>query len=107
MVLLLLLAAFFACGYLYGQYVLTQRMTQRLSNDPDSIINMIMKIKEKNEELEKVGEPVEVVIEESNNSYFVYNKETHLFLGQGPTVDDAMKIVTERFPSSVFVYETE
>ena len=107
MVLLFLLAVCFASGYLYGQYILKQRMTQRLSDDPDGIISMIMKIKEKNEEIEKIGEPVEVVIEESNNSYFVYNKETKLFLGQGPTVDDAMKIVTERFPSSVFVYEAD
>jgi len=41
-------------------------------------------------------------IEEINGIYYLWNKDSEDFLAQGPTVEEALKIMVERFPDKVF-----
>lgn len=45
---------------------------------------------------------VEIQIEQVGNQTYAYDKETGQFLAQGPTLDDAIKIATKRFPNKKF-----
>ena len=41
-------------------------------------------------------------IEESNGMYFLYNRETEEFLGQGKSMTELEKSVREKFPNKLF-----
>lgn len=92
-------------GFHIGTNLMRDRMKRNISENPDELIASIQQIKQLSEEVNEMKEGIEVVVEQHNNRFFVYNKSSHLFLGQGESIDDAMKTVTERFPNQVFMYE--
>jgi len=47
-------------------------------------------------------EIIVVKIEEINGIYYLWDKDSEDFLAQGPTVEEALKIMVERFPDKVF-----
>lgn len=99
--------AVWVSGYMLGAMRTKRQLSMNIIDDPDRIISIIQEIKRKQEEFEQTENLTEVSIEQHNDRFFVYNKETHLFLGQGSSVDDAMKVVSERFPNNMFVYEAD
>lgn len=102
----ILLVAVYWVGFFIGQFFLKRHIANNIAEDPDRVINAIKQIKDIQDEMDDLNEPTEVLIEQHKDSFFVYNKQTSLFLGQGNSVDDAMKVVTERFPHTMFVYDT-
>lgn len=94
----------YTLGFYAGRKYMINRYAKIMSEDTDNMIEHLKNI-QKIKMLEDESSQTEVVVEQHNNSYFVYNKETHLFLGQGTSVDEAMKIVTDRYPNQVFFYE--
>ncbi len=94
-------------GYMLGVMRTKQQLAMNIIENPDRIMAIVQQIKDANEAVEQDENLTEVTIEQHNDRFFVYNKETSLFLGQGTSVDDAMKVVTERFPNNMFVYETD
>lgn len=92
-------------GYMLGVTRTKQQLAMNIIEDPDRIMAIVQQIKDANDESEQMSDPTEVLIEQHNNQFFVYNKETHLFLGQGPSKDEAMDVVVKRFPTELFVYE--
>lgn len=90
-------------GYYFGLARAKHELAQNIIDDPDRIIAIINELKELNEDVTDVG--TEVYVEQHNDRFFVYNKTNSLYLGQGLSVDDAMKTVTNRFPDQVFFYE--
>lgn len=77
-----------------------RHMIRNMAENPDIMLEALQKVKE----LER-KDMTEVVVEEDGPQFFVYNKQTHQFLGQGPSVDDAMMVVCERFPDQYFIIE--
>jgi len=90
-------------GFYLGVARTKQELAQNIVDDPDRIIAIINELKQLNEDVTDVG--TEVYVEQHNDRFFVYNKTNSLYLGQGLSVDDAMKTVTNRFPDQVFFYE--
>ena len=86
-------------GWKAGQ----QHMIHKMASDPDTMLEAFQKIKA----IEIADSATEVEVELNNNLYYIYNKETKLFLGQGSSLEDAMQIVCERFPNQSFWCDDE
>lgn len=94
----------YALGFYAGRKSMMNIYARIMTEDTDSMIEHLKRIQQI-KMLEDVENQTEVVVEERDNGFFVYNKETHLFLGQGNSIEEAMKIATDRFPNQIFFYE--
>ena len=101
--LLISIGAIWFSGFLIGRTHMMRIYAQIMADDPDSMIAHLHRIKEIKEVQDQ--EQIEVIIEQHKDNFFVYNKQTKLFLGQGSTIDNAMQTVAERFPDQVFCHE--
>lgn len=97
--------AIFLPSYLLGVNHARKSLFKNITEDPDRIIGIINQIKSIQEAGEELPDSTEVYFEQHNDQFFVYNKATNLYLGQGSNIDDAMKTVTARFPTQQFFYE--
>jgi len=41
-------------------------------------------------------------VEKINNTFYLWNKDTDDFLAQGSTMEEAAKVLVERFPNTIF-----
>lgn len=77
-----------------------------LSENPDRVIGMLEKIKKINEEEQQEFTEnitgIEIKPERVGNEWFAYTATDNQFLGQGPTLEDALKMVADRFPNKKF-----
>lgn len=89
-------------GYMLGVIRTKRQLSMNIIDDPDRIISIIQEIKRKNEEFDQLSEPTEVLIEQHDDRFFVYNRTTKLFLGQGATPELALSVVQDRFPDQEF-----
>ena len=90
-------------SYYRGWQAGQQNMIHKMADNPDIMLEAFQKIKD----LEIEEEATEVEVETNNNLFYIYNKETKLFLGQGTSLEDAMQIVCERFPNQAFWCDDE
>lgn len=77
-----------------------KQMAKVISDDPDNMIafcRMIKQMQEQEDHEENGGAIIEVTVEKLSNQYYVYDKVTNNFLGQGSTIESAMEVVTTRF----------
>lgn len=93
----------FCVGFYAGRNFMIKIYSQMMVDDTERMIEHLQNI-QKIKDIDEDDE-TEVVVEQHNDRFYVYNKVTHLFLGQGHSIDEAMKIVSERFPDQIFVYE--
>lgn len=100
--LILTISAIWISGYVIGCMRTKTQFSMNIIEDPDRILAIIQEIKRKNEEFEETHEPTEVMIEQHNDRFFVYNNTTKLFLGQGATPELALSVVQDRFPDQEF-----
>ena len=86
-----------------------------ISVNPEKMIKMLEKVKEINaaksqEELDvivnKQFDAVEVQTEEVKGVWYAYSKDTNQFLGQGASLEEALKMAATRFPDKKFWCET-
>ena len=60
-------------------------------------------ITETNERPEGMPEDsIEIEVEKENGVYYLYRKSNNQFLGQGPTLMEALELVKKRFPNESF-----
>jgi hypothetical protein len=77
-----------------------------LAEDPDRVIKMLEKIKQINKEEQQeikskiIG--IEIKPEQVGNMWYAYAADNDQFLGQGPTLEDALKMASDRFPGKKF-----
>jgi hypothetical protein len=78
----------------------------KLSDDPDGVIRMLEKIKKINEEEDQEFKSkisgIEIKPELVGDMWYAYTADNNQFLGQGPTLEDALKMVADRFPNKKF-----
>ena len=78
----------------------------KLAEDPDSVIRMLEKIKKINEQEELESKSattgIEIKPELVGNMWYAYAADSSEYLGQGTTLDDALKMVADRFPNKKF-----
>ena len=81
-------------------------MLANLSENPDHVIKMLEEIKRINETEEQDGKVsiigTEIKPEKVGNVWYAYAADDNQFLGQGPTLEDALKMVADRFPNKKF-----
>ena len=89
-------AIVFWVGYRYGLHTAVMRIVANLINDP-SMINQVLKdYKDVIEEAKQSEQTrVEVTVEWHSNHCYLFRKDNGEFLGQGPTVEDAIKNITK------------
>lgn len=83
-------------------------MMAAMSDNPEKIIKILEEVKKINNN-EKVGvkpNAVEVRPELVSNVWYAYAKDNGQFLGQGPTLEEALKTASLRFPNKTFWCET-
>lgn len=78
-------------------------MIHNMAANPDVMLEALNKVKE----LDIAESATEVEVEVNDNCFYIYNKESKLFLGQGPSLDDAMETVCHRFPDQAFWCDDE
>lgn len=81
-----------------------------ISQNPERIIKLLEEIKKINEEEDsglavsdrsKLG-AIEVTTEQVGSVYYAYSKDDNQFLGQGTSVEAALKMANERWPNKKF-----
>jgi hypothetical protein len=76
-----------------------------ISNHPEKMIKMLEQIKKINEEeLDDMPESLgtEIRAELVGSTWYIYTKADGEFLAQGPSFDDAISAVADRFPNKKF-----
>jgi len=77
-----------------------------LAEDPDRVISMLEKIKKINEEEQQEFKGkisgIEIKPEQVGNMWYAYAADSNQYLGQGSTLEDALKMVADRFPNKKF-----
>ena len=82
-------------------------MMYAMSEEPERVIKMLKEVQDINKQQDKpVRTSIEVEPEQVSGYWYAYAKETGQFLGQGPTLEDALKVASVRFPNKTFWCET-
>lgn len=92
-------------GYFLGVINTKRHFAKMILDDPDRIIGIINQTKSIRDDNSPLLHGIKIYVEEHNDQFYVYNKSTNLFLGQGPSFDDAIETVARRFPNQQFFYE--
>jgi len=92
----------FACGFVLGEMRQAHKFIQKVSTDPDGMIELLTKLKaelNRIKELEATGAPldsVEVKLEQQGEMYYCFRAENNEFLGQGTDRDELLKSISKR-----------
>lgn len=104
--LLYLLGLVFA--FWLGNRFARAKFLYNISENPERTIETLKKIQELNRQerlADESGAPAEAILvqkEEQQGLVYLFNKETDQFLGQGKTIEDALKQASSRFPNKIF-----
>lgn len=107
MELILLFAMVFVFGYVAGWLGHARSLLNKLLQDPDEMIRILNEYKKdvakiKVEEQEDNNPAREIEVEQVNGTFYLYAKDNGQFLAQAPSLDEALKLVEQRFPGQVF-----
>ena len=103
----------FIVGKIYGEFKQNMRFVERVSTDPQSMIDLMTKIKlelDKVKEAEEVGAPedaVELRIEQHNGIYYCYRKDTEQFMGQDKDLEVLIVEINKRTGLNVWARKPE
>lgn len=88
-------------GFLIGYWFANYRLIARLLSNPDGVIKLLEKYKREDMATEETdSKPLRV--EQHADMIYLFNNETNEFLAQGPTLQEALEIVRQRFPNVDF-----
>jgi hypothetical protein len=102
LLVLVIVVAAFGAGFVLGELSQAHKFIQKISTDPDNMINMLNKLKvelARLKELEATGAPldsIEVKLEQQGAMYYCYRAETNEFLGQNTDRDELLKAVSQK-----------
>jgi hypothetical protein len=95
----------FVIGFVFGWYIHSWKITKRILEDPEHMIQMLESYKKAKINLENVSSwdgTREVIVEKHGPMLYIFAKDTNEFLAQGPTLQDALDILEKRFPNQTF-----
>lgn len=83
-------------------------MMAAMSDNPERVIKLLKEVEKLNqaEQTGKKPDDVEVEPEKVGPLWYAYAKENGQFLAQGPTLEEALRIASIRFPNKTFWCET-
>ena len=107
MELIILFAMVFVFGYVVGWLGHARSLLNKLLQDPDEMIRILNEYKKEASILEKNtredNNPArEIEVEQVNGTFYLYAKDNGQFLAQASSLDEALKIVEQRFPIQSF-----
>lgn len=92
----------FMIGYVVGKHILAAR----LRNSPDRAIKELQQyINNKTETTASAA--TTLIVEQTNDQYYLFTKDTDQFVGQGTTLEQAIESARQRFPNKQFQFEQE
>ena len=96
---ILLIGGAFIVGVVAGCYFQHRNMKTLYSIDPDEAINMLSRGQRNDSE-----RFTELTVEKHEGQIFLSFAESGMFVSQGKSIDDALDIAHERFPSLDFTF---
>lgn len=102
---ILLCVIVFVTGYVAGWVGHARGFLNRLLENPDDMIRILNDYKKQagiTDAVTVTGTVREVDVEQENGQFYLYAKDNGQFLGQGPTLDDALSAAKQRFPDQAF-----
>jgi hypothetical protein len=102
-IILLLLA--FGFGYFVGCMRQGHRLLQNIFGDPDNMIRLLENYKKAQAQVADDAAKLditEVTAENRDGIHFLYTKTTNEFLGQGPSLEQALENLRARYPNKTF-----
>lgn len=79
-----------------------------ISDHPEKMIDMLNKLNQIKSINKKLQNPtVNVVIENHGTLWYAFLEDSHTFLGQGPSVEEVIEKITEKYPEYNFTIESE
>lgn len=103
---LILLFGFVAlAAYYIGYHVRGIQLLKLMADNPEHFMIILERISKINKEMgdgDLPEEAVPVQYEVVNSNYYAYDKLSGEFLGQGPTLVDALEQAADRFPGKKF-----
>lgn len=101
--MLILVLVTFGIGYIVGWIGHAKGMLSRLLEDPDSMIKILDEYKKNKPTKVQTDSLVrEVDVEQVNGVFFLYAKDNGQFLAQAASLDEALKVIEQRFPGQEF-----
>jgi hypothetical protein len=103
----------FTIGSVYGGFRQNMRFIQKVSKDPQHMIDLLIKLKtelERIKEAEDAGadeDAIELRFEQHNGIYFCYRKDNEQFMGQGNDIETLIKQVNDRTGLNVWARKPE
>lgn len=95
----------FLSGVVFGWLLHARSMFNRVTQDPDKMIDLLEKYKAAKEEVEQEETSVkmtEVRVEKIGDMFYLYTIKDNEFLAQGPSLEDALEAVKKRYPNRNF-----
>ena len=93
----------FMIGYVVGKHILAAR----LRNSPDRAIKELQQYIDSKTETAPVSAVTILKVEQTNDQYYLFTKDTDQFVGQGTTLEQAIEIAQQRFPNKTFRFNQE
>jgi len=103
----------FTIGSVYGGFRQNMRFIQKVSRDPQHMIDLLTKLKtelERVKEAEDAGadeDAIELRFEQHNGIYYCYRKDNEQFMGQGNDIETLIKQVNDRTGLNVWARKPE
>lgn len=106
---ILLFCLVFALGYFLGRVSATQQILRRIADNPERIIESLRKVQEINRVSEITGDENsrEVYVHQQGSQYYVFAKDSDEFLGQGDSIESAIKVSQQRLQGVTLFYEKQ
>lgn len=93
----------FMIGYVFGKHILASR----LRNSPDQAIKELQQYINSKKETKPSSTATTLKVEQANDQYYLFTKDTDQFVGQGTTLEQAIDAARQRFPNKQFQFEQE
>ena len=111
--IIFVVAVAFFIGVMYGEFRQSMRFINKVSADPQHMIDLLTKLKaelERIKEAEAVGadeDAIELRFEQHNGIYYCYRKDNEQFMGQGNDIEALIKQVNDRTGLNVWAKKPE
>jgi hypothetical protein len=97
----------YAFGFFAGWMSHAKSILKRLTDNPDEMIRILNEYKKEQSKIKVIeredATPArEIEVEQQNGVFYLYAKDNGQFLAQAKTLDEALKIVEQRFPNQSF-----
>ncbi len=109
MEILLLLALVFCLGYFLGKLGATTQIIRRISENPEQIMRALKQVQEINRKEQITGkeDSREVEVHQQDGQYYIFDKDSGEFLGQGHSLESAIQISQQRLQGVTLFYEKQ